>query len=178
MTGKSAFTPDEWQQIVDCVSVVAFAVLFADRRGSLRRQMKAFAEVTSREADAGGNWLIAAVLADELNSGALRKNYDSAKRFWRLFDSRQTNGYEKRAKAMAFLGDVSELLARKAPSEAAGYKVWLVGIGKRVAVASSTRGFLGMGDWDLSGATVAALMEICRALDVPVPRLQDLNPTS
>jgi hypothetical protein len=178
MTDKSTFTPEEWQQIVDCVSVVVCAVLFADSRTSLRGQIKAFKEVTLREADAGGNLLIAAVLADQHKSGGLRKSLDSGRHVWKLFDSRQTNGYEKRAKAIAFLGEVSDLLERKAPRDAAGYKVWIVGIGKRIAVASRARGFIWRGDWELSGATMAALMEICRALNVPVPRLQDLRSTS
>jgi hypothetical protein len=154
---------------VDGVLIAGTALLDADKNV---REMKAFMEEVTA-GDPSGNWLTRAFAAD-LKADGFRASFARGGRVNKHFDLSQGSGYEKRAKAMAALSAVSDLLDRKAPREAAAYKAWLFGMCKRIAEASKGGRFLGLGGALVSGAEMAALMEVCRLLNVPLPSLKDV----
>jgi hypothetical protein len=173
MTGKGNFSSDEWQQIVDGVLIAGLAVAYADNRGPTRKEMKAFMkELTSGEGDPRGNWLIGAIATD-IKAAGFGMSLTLGWRAGMHFDLKGSRS-ERRARAMVLLGEVSDLLDRSVPSEVVAYKSWLVRMGKRVAEASKEGGFLGIGGRRVSDAEITALVEVCKALKVPLPSLEDV----
>ena len=73
---------------------------------------------------------------------------------------------EVKAKAIAGLAEVGQLLDAKASTDAPGVKAWLKHIAEKVAGASSEGGFLGFGGVKVSDAEKATLAEVAAALKI------------
>jgi hypothetical protein len=65
------------------------------------------------------------------------------------------------------MAKVSDIVAKKAPAEAEGFKRWLVELANRVAQASNEGGFLGFGGEKVSAAEKDAIRAIGEKLGVP-----------
>jgi hypothetical protein len=72
---------------------------------------------------------------------------------------------EIKQRAIDALRSAAAVVERKAPSDAAAYKAWLLQIANNVAEASKEGGFLGFGGVVVSDAEKATLSEIAAALD-------------
>jgi hypothetical protein len=71
-----------------------------------------------------------------------------------------------KGQALGTCREVAALLGRKAPSDAEGFKRWLLGSAQRVAEAAKEAGFFGIGGVQVKEAERTALAEVAQALDV------------
>lgn len=165
MANKQDFTPAEWSEILESAMVVGIAVSAADPNGlwgMLKEAAAGAAAVAASRNDEGANELVKAAVAELETSrgmaevqGALRKRFDG---------SHPTDCVQR---SLDCLRQVSALVDAKAPSDAAGFKAWLRGIGHKVAEASREGSFLGFGGVRVSDAEKATLADIDRALGAP-----------
>jgi hypothetical protein len=162
MAAKQSFTPEEWIKILESPMLAGMAVSAAEPSGlwgALKEAIASGSALAAAKSDAKSNELIKAVVADfetsEARSSiqdALRKSFAKAK------PADVVQG------SIATLGEVSRLLDRKAPKDAAPFKAWLKGISQDVAKASKEGGFLGFGGVQVSEAEKATLADINRVL--------------
>jgi hypothetical protein len=125
MTGKSAFTEEEWQAVLEGPSIAGMFVLTAERGGSFRESFalaKAYAEAREQHG--------ADELLDEIVSAKPqfdRHRYGSA-------EALQSEGLSRLQEAVA-------LLERKAtPEEVDDYRSFVVALARRVAEAHKEHG--------------------------------------
>lgn len=161
MTNKQSFTPDEWAKILESTMLAGIAISAADPSGLWGTLKEAFA---SRSALAASKFvvsseLIKAVLAD-LGTSEGRSIVQEAV-------NRQVSGAKPGEivhSALEVLGEVSEIVDKKAPDDAAAFKTFLLGISQKVAEACSEGSFLGFGGVKVSDAEKATLEDISKVL--------------
>jgi hypothetical protein len=162
MTSKEAFTPDEWQMILQSVLATGLAVTAAEPSGlwGLLKEGLASAEMLKdAKGDPRSNELVKAIAADFATSAGrsaaqqgLRHTIEGAKRD------------EIATRCITVLSEASALLDRKAPNDAAAVRTWLRNLSEHVANAASEGGFLGFGGVPVSDAEKTTLDQISKAL--------------
>jgi hypothetical protein len=162
MTDKTAFTPEEWGQILASPMLAGMAVTLADPGGlfgTLKEGMAAPAAVLQARKDSTGN-LLARTIADEFVTPAGR----DATRAAIKATLTARNPAEVKQQALDALRDVNTLVGSKAPDEAEGFRSWIQSVADKAAEASMEGGFLGIGGVQVSAAEKATLAEIRSAL--------------
>ena len=164
MATQSDFTPDEWKRVLASPLLASMAVTLADPSGLFG---------TIKEAAAGGMALLEAKSAPDANplmkSIAAAIGTSEGRGLAQASLKAEMTGKtaaEVKAKAIAGLAEVGQLLDAKAPTDAPGVKAWLKHIAEKVAGASSEGGFLGFGGVKVSDAEKATLGEIAAALNI------------
>jgi len=161
MANKQSFTPAEWSEILESTMLAGIAISAADPSGlwgTLKEALATRSALASAKAVAPSE-LIAAVLIDlETHEGqstvqeAMRKHVTGAKPAEIVHNSLES------------LRETSAILDEKAPAEAAGFKIFLLGISQKVAEACSEGAFLGFGGKKVSDAEKATLEDIAKSL--------------
>jgi hypothetical protein len=165
MTDKSAFTTDEWNQLLQSVLLSGLAITAAEPSGLFGSLKEAFASagaLAKAKADPNANELIKAVAS----SLASFDETSGARERVRTLLSGVKSPAEVKTRAIAALGELSTLLDRKVPGDAKPFKEWLRNVSQDVAEASSEGGFLGIGGVKVSEAEKATVADISRALNL------------
>jgi hypothetical protein len=149
MTGKSDFTPEEWEVVLEGPPSGGLIVVAAQRGGTFRESLsmaKAYAEARQQHGDSE--------LLDEIV--AAKPQIDHAR--YRSYE-------ELKERSLQHLRDAVVLLERKAaPDEVEEYKRFVLALAEKVANAHR-EGFLGMRGERVSEAEQAAIEEIGKALE-------------
>lgn len=125
MTGKSAFTEEEWQALLEAPPLAGMLVLTAEHGGSFRETFalaKAYAEARQQQ---GSSELLDEIVA--VKPRFERKRYGSDE--------------ELREAGLQRLRDAAAALENKAtPEDAEAYRAFVLGLGTRVAEAHKEGG--------------------------------------
>jgi hypothetical protein len=125
MTGKSAFTEEEWQAVLEGPPIAGMLVITAEGGGSFRETFalaKAYAEARQQH---GESELLDEIVAAKPEFD--RKRYGSAETL--------------RQEGLEHLGEaVAALEAKATPEEVEDYRNFVVALGKRVAAAHKEGG--------------------------------------
>jgi len=157
MSTKADYTKEEWDLLVKSPVMAAMAVIAASPSGPIGvlKEMFAVGKGLWEGAEGTTNALIGALVAD-LKAGARPA----------MPTERPQDLAQAKAQALGACREVAALLGRKAPSEAEGFKRWLLGSAQRVAEAAKEGGFFGIGGVQVSEAEKTALAEVAQALGV------------
>jgi hypothetical protein len=143
MTGKSAFTEEEWETVLEGPPLAGLLVLTAQRGGTFRESFalaKAYTEARQQHGESE--------LLDEIVSAKPevdRKRYSSPE--------------ELRQEGLRRLGDAVAVLQSKAtPDEVEDYRSFVIALARRVGAAHKE------GDESVSPAEQAAIDEIAGSL--------------
>lgn len=143
MTGKSAFTDEEWQAVLEAPPLAGMVVLTAERGGSFRESFalaKAYAEAREQH---GESELLDEIVA--IKPQFERKRYDTPEKL-------HHDGLQR-------IRDAAAALEGKAtPEEAESYRGFVLGLAKRVAEAHKE------GGEQISPAEQSALDEVAATL--------------
>jgi len=159
MASKTDFAADEWQALFTAAPMVGLGVSAASPNGpfGVVKEMfsvgMALADVLKKGSD---NSLVKAI-ADDMQARGTKP--ESPKGLKTPEDAQRA--------VLEHLARVSDIVAKKAPAEAEGFKRWLVDVAKRVAEASNEGGFLGFGGERVSAQEQAAIRTIAEKLGVP-----------
>jgi len=148
MTGKSDFTDEEWEQILQGPPTAGLIVITAQRGGSFRESFsmaKAYSEARRQHGDSE--------LLDTIASTKPEVDH-----------TRYHSPEELKEHGLQHLRDAVALLEQKAtPEEVDEYKRFVINLAQRVAEAHK-EGFLGLSGERVSDAERAAIEEIAQAL--------------
>lgn len=162
MANKTAFTTDEWKQVLGGVFMAGFAVTAADPSGLWGLLKESFASgraLMEAKSSAGASELSKAIIGDIETSEGRAAAQEFVKD--RLHGAKRE---EIKQRSIDALRSAAGIIDQKAPTDAAAYKAWLVQIANNVAEASNEGGFLGFGGVAVSEAEKATLSEIAAAL--------------
>jgi hypothetical protein len=143
MTGKSAFTEEEWQAVLEGPPLAGLLVITAERGGSFRESFalaKAYTEARQQHGESE--------LLDEIVSAKPevdRKRYGSPAEL-------QQEGHQRLRDAVAVLE------SKATPDEVEDYRTFVLALARRVAAAHKE------GDESVSPAEQAAIDEIAASL--------------
>lgn len=165
MAGKADFTPEEWSTILESTIMAGIAVTAADPSG-LWGVLQESAAHTKAVLEAGRSAeqcaLLQAISAELEPSDSRRTVQDAvAEKLWGSTPSEVTG------KALDVLRRAAAIVEAKTPTESQAFKMWLHGIGQRVAEAATEGGFLGFGGVRVSDQEKATLAQISAALGLP-----------
>jgi hypothetical protein len=155
------YSASEWNSIVTAPAAAGLLVTLADASGPIGVVKEGMA-VTRAVTDATATdapEVVTSIVA-EVRAGSIRPELPKLP----LTDKEQA----KTVLLEAIKAGVTAVEARS-PTEAHGYKTWLVATAIRVAQASKEGGFLGLGGTLVSAEEQAALTELAAALGVPAP---------
>lgn len=143
MTGKAAFTEEEWQTVLEGPPVAGMLVLTAERGGSFRESMalaKAYAEARQEHGESE--------LLDEI--AAAKPEFDRHR--YSSPEALHDEGLQRLREAVAVLE------ARATPEEVDDYRTFVLALARRVAAAHREHGE------SVSENEQAALEEIAASL--------------
>ena len=163
MASKASFSADQWALLLESPMVAAMAVSAAEPSGLFGMLKESFATgsaLVAAKTDATANELVKAVAADFATAEGRSVASEGLKA--KLAGG---NPSEIKAKSVAALRQVAELLESKAPEDAAAFKGWLTQLSQNVADSASEGGFLGFGGVQVTDAEKATLGEIAAALN-------------
>lgn len=163
MADKSAFTPEEWGQVLGSVMLTGMAVTLSDQSGlwgMLKESIASSGALVGANSDPGANSLVKAVVEDYKTSEGRGAAQQAVKHVF----ANVSGPDDAQAKAVAALGGVAQIVASKAPNDAPAFGAWLQSIGEKTANASNEGGFLGFGGVAVSDAEKAMLAKIAGAL--------------
>jgi hypothetical protein len=155
------YSASEWNSIVTAPAAAGLLVTLADASGPIGVVKEGMA-VTRAVTDATATdapEVVTSIVA-EVRAGSIRPELPKLP----LTDKEQA----RTVLLEAIKAGVTAVEARS-PTEAHGYKTWLVATAIRVAQASKEGGFLGFGGTLVSAEEQAALTELAAALGVPAP---------
>jgi hypothetical protein len=161
MTGKAAFAPAEWNEILASPLMAATAVSAADPSGLLGLLKENFASAKALIAakQTSGSLLVKAIVADlETSDGRTAARAAVQARF------SGSSSSDIKSRSIEALRQVAAYLDKTALDESAAVKTWLHDIAQSVAEASSEGGFFGIGGVTVSDAEKASLSEVNAAL--------------
>ena len=148
MTGKTDFTDEEWEQILQGPPIAGLIVITAQRGGSFRESFsmaKAYSEARRQHGDSE--------LLDTIASTKPEVDH-----------TRYHSPEELKEHGLGHLRDAVALLEQKAtPEEVDDYKRFVINLAQRVAEAHK-EGFLGLSGERVSDAEREAIEEIAGAL--------------
>jgi ParB-like chromosome segregation protein Spo0J len=157
MSERDAFTPEQWQALVEAPPAIARAVAsVAGSPGQTETELGAFLELVDRAAadDAGG--LLGAIVGDvhgRLAGGLPPEPLENA----------FMDGVEAARRAGAILSVQAD------PSEAARVRAWMLSVAQVVASAAREGGVLGIGGEHVSEREEQTIAAIRDALGVDTP---------
>lgn len=161
MATKQDFTAEEWARVLESTMLVGVAVSAADPSGlwgTIKEALASRTAVTTSKF-VSSNELVKAVVTDlETSEGrsivqdAMREHVVGAQ------------PAEIVHRSLESLRDVAAVIDQKAPNDSAEFKLFLCGVGQKVAQAASEGGFLGFGGVKVSDAEKATLDDIAAAL--------------
>jgi hypothetical protein len=162
MLAKSDFAPDEWQTLFTAAPMVSLGVSAASPSGpfGVLKEMFSVGMAVADVLKTGSDNALVKVLVKDMQARGTKPEAPKGVK---------TPEDAKKA-VLDHMGRVSDILARKAPTEADGFKRWLVDIANRVAQASNEGGFLGLGGEKVSAAEQAEIRAIADRLGVPGSR--------
>jgi len=164
MASKIAFTPEEWNRILESVMLSGMAVTAADPSGLfgvLKESMATGRTLLEAKADPTSNELIRSVVsAFETSEGRQAARHEVQARLKGVAVG------DMKEKSIAALHEVSQLLDSKAPADATGFKTWLRHIAENAAEAATEGGFMGFGGTRVSEVEKATLAEVSKALGI------------
>jgi hypothetical protein len=161
MASKADFTSEEWAQIRRSPVMASVAVVAASPSGPIGVVKEMFAVgklIAETKSKTGANGLVDA-LVGEIASG---EGMEQA----RPTELKGMSADQARSHAVSELKTVAALVERKAPGDAAGFKVWLQDVAQRTANAAKEGGFLGIGGTLVSSEEKSALDATASALGV------------
>jgi hypothetical protein len=148
MTGKSDFSEEEWNQVLEAPPSAGLIVIASDRGGSIKETFsmaKAYTEARQQHGESE--------LLDEIVSA--KPEMDR---------TRAHSPEELKEHSLQHIRDAVALLEGKAsPEEVQEYKQFILGLANRVAEARK-EGFMGLSGERVSGDETAAIDEISGAL--------------
>jgi hypothetical protein len=148
MTGKTDFTEDEWETVLEAPPSAGLLVITSDRGGSIRETFSMAKAYTEARKQHGESQLL-----DELVSAKPEMDH-----------TRYHSPEELKEASLKHLRDAVELLKAKAsPEEVDEYKKFIVGLANRVAEARK-EGFMGLSGDRVSDDEKTAIGEIEAAL--------------
>jgi len=162
MADKSNITPDEWQVLLESVTMERVAVAAADPSrlwGLLKESFAEGSALMTAKTDPTVKPLIKAVVADFETSQGRSTARDGLKE--KLSGLKPA---EITAKCIETLGQAGLVVDAKAPDDAAAFKGWLRQISEHVAEAAKEGGLFGTSGASVSDKEKATLQEISRAL--------------
>jgi hypothetical protein len=162
MASKTAFTTEEWNEVLGGVFMAGFAVTAADPSGLWGLLKETFASgraLMEAKSSPNASELSLAIVSDMETSEGRSAAQDYVKE--RLKGAKRD---EIKQRAIDALRSAAAIVDQKATSDAAVYKAWLLQIANNVAEASKEGGFLGFGGVDVSDAEKVTLSEIAAAL--------------
>ena len=164
MADKSNFTPDEWQLLLESMTMAGIAVSAADPSGLwglLKESFAGSSALAAAKTDPTTNPLIKAMVADFETSQGRTIARDGIRE--KLSGLKPP---EIKTKCIETLGQVGAVVDAKAPDDAAALKAWLRQISQHVAEAASEGSWFGLGGTQVSEAEKATLGEISSALGI------------
>jgi hypothetical protein len=154
MTVKSAFTEQEWKQLLQAPGAAGIYIMMADPNfviGSMKEAFAVSSGILAKEKENNGE-LLAALLAEF-------KEKEMLKQAQLKFEKKDLATIKRTS--FDALAQAAQVLDRKAtPEEAAEIKGWLYDVSIRAANAAKEGGFLGFGGTKVSEKEKTALREI------------------
>ena len=160
MATKADFNTDEWRQLLQAPGLTSLVVVAASPSGPMGVIKEMFAAgrlLADTQGQKGKNALVDAIMTDL--SSAEGRGQAQPKLSGKSAD-------EVRTGALDGLRLVADLVDRKAPAEADGFKTWLLSLSNRVAEAAKEGGFLGIGGTRVSEQEQDALNATATALGI------------
>jgi hypothetical protein len=155
MGSKSAFTPEEWGDLLRAPLMAGLAVSAASPSGLLGAIQEATALsrlLVEAKKSAGTNPIVEAVVQDLMTAEGREQAKPPA--------ILGKGADEIRKEALDSVRRAAAVIGRKDPDEALGYKEWIGSIARTVAEASKEGGFLGFGGTKVSEAEVSTLRDL------------------
>lgn len=160
MTVKSAFTPEEWDALLEGPMSAAMIIAVASPSlfGAFKEAMSA-AKSIANASKTPQDELMTALLAEF-------QNKETAKEAQPEMTSHKDPAQAKAA-LLAKIQNAADVVGQKATAEEAkGYRTWLYQIADDAANASKEGGFLGIGAVRVSDAEKAMLQELATVLAI------------
>src|SRR6476620_8862403 len=148
MTGKSDFTDEEWERLLEAPPAAGLLVITADRGGSIRETFSMAQAYTEARQQHGESELL-----DEIVSAKPEVDHNRA----HSPDEAKANSIQHLQNAIALLKD------KASPEEVEEYRKFIVALANRVAEARK-EGFLGLSGERVSDPEREAIAEIESAL--------------
>lgn len=160
MTDKSAFTPEEWDTLLEGPMSAAMLIAVASPSlfGAMKEAMSA-AKSIANASKTPQDELMTALLAEF-------KNRETAKEAQPQLESRKDPTQAKAELLAGIQGAATAVDQKATPEEAKAYRSWLYQIAVDAANASKEGGFLGIGAVRVSDAEKAALHELAGVLAI------------
>jgi hypothetical protein len=136
MTGKAAFTEDEWVRVRRAPTVAGMAISLADPGGPIELSKETMATLRGIGSPPTQDELLLAVSQDVMAMGQRRENPMSG---YKIEDPSQAG-----AQVLRELREVQDLVEAKAtPPEAAAFARWMLEVAQDAADAAKEGGFMG-----------------------------------
>ena len=157
MTGKEAFTDEEWERVRRAPFVVGMALTIADPGGPIEVSKEGMATIRSATLPPSQEELLAAVALDI--QSMMQQKHNPAK------DFKPTSAPTAGAEILDELRAVDAIVAAKAtPEETDAFRDWLIVTAQAAADAAKEGGFMGFGAEQVSAGEQAMLDQIRGAL--------------
>lgn len=138
MTGKAAFTDEEWVRVRRAPTVAGMAISLADPGGPIELAKETMATLRGVGAPPSQDELLVAVSQEVMAMGQQRQNPMSG---FKVDDPRQAG-----AQVLQELREAHDVVKAKAtPEEASAFADWLIAIAQEAADAAKEGGFMGFG---------------------------------
>ena len=162
MATKLNFTTEEWGRVLASPMIAGMAITAADPSGVwglLKEGMAGGWALVEARSNVQANALVKSVAEDFATS----EGRSAARAVLQAkFNGARLEGLK--GAALAELSAIANILAVKAPEDAAAFKAWLEVVAQKAAEAGTEGGFLGFGGVAVSEAEKATLGEISMAL--------------
>ncbi|HEV8087137.1 MAG TPA: hypothetical protein VGQ50_00535 [Actinomycetota bacterium] len=157
MTGKAAFSDEEWKRICRAPFVVGMALTIADPGGPIEISEEGMATIRSATVPPSQEELLAAVALDI--QAQMQAKHNPAK------DFKPTSAPTAAAEILDELRAVDGMIAAKAtPEETEAFRTWMMVTAQAAADAAKEGGFMGFGAERVSAGEQAMLDQIKSAL--------------
>jgi len=159
MTGKPAFTDEEWVRVRRAPTVAGMAISLADPGGPIELAKETMATLRSVGAPPSQDELLVAVSQEVMAMGQQRRNPMSG---FKVDDPRQAG-----PQVLQELREVHDVVRAKAtPEEASAFAEWLLAIAQDAADAAKEGGFMGFGAEQVSQGEQTMLEQLRSTLGV------------
>jgi len=157
MTGKAAFSDEEWERVRRAPFVVGMALTIADPGGPIEISKEGMATIRSATVPPSQEELLAAVALDIQT--LMQQKHNPAK------DFKPTSAPTAATEILDELRAVDGIVAAKAtPEETEAFRNWLIVTAQAAADAAKEGGFMGFGAERVSAGEQAMLDQIRGAL--------------
>jgi hypothetical protein len=162
MTGKDAFTAEEWIRVRRAPTVAGMAISLADPGGPIELSKETMATLRGVGAPPTQEELLLAVSQEIMAMGQRRENPMGD---FKVQDPSQA-GAEVLAELRAAQGIVN---AKATPDEASAFSRWLVEVAQDAADAAKEGGFMGFGAEQVSAGEQRMLDQLRSTLGIEAP---------